>query len=282
MKLNNKMKMIGLTTILATTIGFGGYSILNKDIQLVVNGEEQEISTFKGNVEDMLKENNIKYDGNDIISEKLETKLEDGMKIEVIDVEEVTVREKEEIPFEVEIVEDDSLLKGSTEVKTEGTNGEKELVYKVTYHNGKQVQKDFIEELVSVEVIDKVVKKGTKEEVQVASSRGESSREDKPKENTDKNSGQSASNGDHMRVEATAYTGHSITATGVKPGWGTIAVDPKVIPYGTKVYIPQFDQVFVAQDCGGAIKGNKIDIYMLDATSVKNWGRRSIDIYVLG
>lgn len=78
-----------------------------------------------------------------------------------------------------------------------------------------------------------------------------------------------------MRVVATAYTGHSITATGTKPKWGTIAVDPKVIPYGTKVYIPQFDMVFTAEDCGGAIKGNKIDIYMNDSkqfiTGKKNY-----------
>ena len=57
-----------------------------------------------------------------------------------------------------------------------------------------------------------------------------------------------------MKVVATAYAGDTITATGTKPKWGTIAVDPRVIPYGTKVYIPQFNMTFVAEDCGGAIK----------------------------
>jgi 3D (Asp-Asp-Asp) domain-containing protein len=74
-----------------------------------------------------------------------------------------------------------------------------------------------------------------------------------------------------MTVVATAYTGDTITSTGTTPKWGTIAVDPTVIPYGTKVYIPQFDKVFIAEDCGGAIKGNKIDIFMNDSDSVNNW-----------
>ena len=65
-----------------------------------------------------------------------------------------------------------------------------------------------------------------------------------------------------MNVVATAYTGYSTTSTGQKPVWGTIAVDPKVIPYGTKVYIPQFGRTFIANNTGGAIKGNKIDIFM--------------------
>ena len=85
-----------------------------------------------------------------------------------------------------------------------------------------------------------------------------------------------------MTVVATAYTGDTITSTGTTPKWGTIAVDPTVIPYGTKVYIPQFDKVFIAEDCGGAIKGNKIDIFMNDSDSVNNWGRRTIDIQILG
>jgi 3D (Asp-Asp-Asp) domain-containing protein len=84
-----------------------------------------------------------------------------------------------------------------------------------------------------------------------------------------------------MSVEASAYTGHGITSTGTKPKWGTIAVDPSVIPYGTKVYIPQFNKTFIAEDCGGAIKGNKIDIYMNDELSCHNFGRKVIDIYIV-
>ena len=89
-------------------------------------------------------------------------------------------------------------------------------------------------------------------------------------------------NSKHMRVGATAYTNDPITSTGTKPTEGrTIAVDPKIIPYGTKVYIPQFDRVFIAEDCGSAIKGNRIDIYMDDYDRCMEFGFRDIDIYIL-
>ena len=89
------------------------------------------------------------------------------------------------------------------------------------------------------------------------------STDDTYKENKETTKSNTNTNRKHMSVVATAYTGDGITSTGTKPKWGTIAVDPSVIPYGTKVYIPQFGQTFIAEDCGGAIKGNKIDIYIL-------------------
>jgi 3D (Asp-Asp-Asp) domain-containing protein len=105
--------------------------------------------------------------------------------------------------------------------------------------------------------------------------------------NTDSNNNGSNNNASSqekitINAVATAYTGYGTTSTGQKPVWGTIAVDPKVIPYGTKVYIPQFNQVFIANNCGGAIKGNKIDIFMNTRQECSNWGRRTIEIQILG
>lgn len=88
--------------------------------------------------------------------------------------------------------------------------------------------------------------------------------------------------GKRMQVGATAYCNDPITATGTKPQVGrTIAVDPRVIPYGTRVYIPQFDKIFIAEDCGSAIKGKRIDIYMQDYDTCMEWGFKTIDIYIL-
>jgi 3D (Asp-Asp-Asp) domain-containing protein len=70
------------------------------------------------------------------------------------------------------------------------------------------------------------------------------------------------------------------TASGAMPQAGrTIAVDPKVIPLGTKVLIN--GQTYVAEDTGSAIKGNKIDIYQDSHSSALNWGRRTVDIYLV-
>ena len=85
-----------------------------------------------------------------------------------------------------------------------------------------------------------------------------------------------------MKVVATAYAGDTITSTGTTPRWGVIAVDPRVIPYGTKVYIKELDKVFTAEDCGGAIKGNTIDIFMTTEAQCNNWGIRNITIEILG
>ena len=88
--------------------------------------------------------------------------------------------------------------------------------------------------------------------------------------------------GTHMVVGATAYCNDPITYMGTIPKVEyTIAVDPAVIPLGSRVYIPQFNKVFIAEDTGSAIKGNRIDIYMKDYDTCMEWGIKYIDIYIL-
>jgi len=96
-------------------------------------------------------------------------------------------------------------------------------------------------------------------------------------------------NGTHMNVTATAYypsndgmEGGFRTSCGmaVEPYY-TIAVDPRVIPYHSEIYIPSLDMYGCALDCGGAIKGNIIDIAMSNSSECNNWGRRNIEIVIL-
>lgn len=280
MKINNKkLKVSALAGILSIGVLSGIYALLQKDVTLVVKGEEKQIVTFKSNVEDLLKEQGVKFDSNDIISEDLNSRLKDGMSIEVVDVVIETIKESKSINYGVEFIEDSNLVKGTTMVSQDGVNGVNNLVYTLTYHNDQLIEKKFIEESVTVEPQNKIVKKGTKNEVQIASSRGASSRTNITRLSMTNNN---VSNNKHMRVIATAYSGDSITSTGTTPKWGTIAVDPSIIPYGTRVYIPQFDMTFIAEDTGSAIRGNKIDIFMPDASRVSNWGRKTIDIYIVG
>lgn len=89
--------------------------------------------------------------------------------------------------------------------------------------------------------------------------------------------------GKRMSVKATAYADDPITYTGAIPKVGyTIAVDPSIIPLGTRVYIPKFDRVFIAEDTGSAIKGHRIDIFMATEDDCVQWGIQDIDIYILG
>ena len=87
-----------------------------------------------------------------------------------------------------------------------------------------------------------------------------------------------------MQVKSTAYTsneGGSLTFTGDRCKWGVIAVDPKVIPLHSKVYIPEFNMIFEALDTGSAIKNNKVDIFMNSYQQAINWGIKNITIYIL-
>ena len=85
-----------------------------------------------------------------------------------------------------------------------------------------------------------------------------------------------------MEVNASAYYGDTITSTGAIPKpYHTLAVDPKVIPYGSKVYIPSFNKIFIAEDCGSAIKGKKIDIFLPTRDDCIDFGRRDIKIFIL-
>ena len=266
--LNRKIKSIMLSGLLSMGIVTANYVTFNKEVVLVVDGQEIEVNSFQPDVQGVLEENEIDYDSNDIISEDLDTSLEDGMKIEVKQVEKKTITETEDIPYDIVVNKDSSLLKGKTEVSQKGKTGTKELIYEAIYQDGELVSKTLVEENTIENAKDKIIKKGTKEKEKVNS-------------NSEKTSIENNNLGKKMTVSATAYSGDGITATGTVPKWGTIAVDPNVIPYGTKVYIPQFNKYFIAEDCGGGIKGNKIDIFMNSESQCTSWGKRTIDIYIV-
>lgn len=88
-----------------------------------------------------------------------------------------------------------------------------------------------------------------------------------------------------LEMEASAYLpsdgdGNGITASGLPATHGVVAVDPDVIPLGTKVYIPGYG-VAIAADTGGMIEGYMIDLCMEDYWSAIQFGRRDIDVYIL-
>lgn len=83
-----------------------------------------------------------------------------------------------------------------------------------------------------------------------------------------------------LTVRSTAYCYGSRTATGTRPRKGTIAVDPRVIPLGTKLFIPGYGYG-IAEDTGGAVKGNFIDVYFPSRQAALNWGRRTVKIKIV-
>lgn len=80
-----------------------------------------------------------------------------------------------------------------------------------------------------------------------------------------------------LTVTATGYTGGGRTATGAPTGWGVVAVDPGVIPLGTRMSIPGYGEG-VAADTGGAIQGSTIDLWFPTVAQANAWGRRTVTI----
>lgn len=88
-----------------------------------------------------------------------------------------------------------------------------------------------------------------------------------------------------MTMEATAYLpsdggGYGITATGIPATYGVAAVDPAIIPLGSRLYIPGYGEA-IAADTGGAIYGYRIDLCMESYSEAMNFGRRDVTVYIL-
>lgn len=175
--------------------------------------------------------------------------------------------ETETIAKKVVYQDDPEIEAGEEKILEEGKDGKKTKIYKVTYSkDGKEYER----ELLSVETIpakDKKISRGTKIVWKAL----------------DTNDGQ-IRYWKKMRVYATHYDSRckgcdEWTAIGMRAGKGVIAVDPKVIPLRSKLYIPGYGMA-VAGDTGGAIKGNIIDLGFEDARTA-GWSARFIDIYLL-
>lgn len=279
-------------------------------IELTADGAIQSFMTPEKTVEDFLKVENIALGEADKISVSLEDPITREMAIKIIRVTSELVEETQSIEFAVEEKRDPSLLKGKTQVKQEGVQGQRKIVKERTYEDGELVSEVEVSNEVAVEAKDKIIAIGTQvpvvvEKPQPAKSTVSSSgtTASSPKTNTVRyevgkkpsKSSIYASRGGAVpselsysrsfRVEATAYSGHTITATGTKPvrnpgGWSTIAVDRTVIPLGTKVYVENYGYA-IAEDVGGAIKGNIIDLFLNSSSETRSWGRRHVTIYIL-
>ena len=256
------------------------------NIQLQVDGKITNVATTAPNVGEMLKTEGIKLSEEDKIIPSVEQPIKPSLKIEVVRVTSKVGKEVQNLDFTTVVKKDSDLKEGSKKVVQEGATGQKEIQYKIVYENGKEVSKQKVSEKVVQQPRDKVVAMGTKKTVpvgtgkSVALSRG----------------GMSYSK--QIRMKATAYTSSyndtgkrpgddafGITATGtrakrVSGGYSTVAVDPSVIPLGTKLYVEGYGFA-IAEDTGGAIKGNRIDLYLNSDSEVNNFGVRYLNVYVL-
>ncbi|KLU62074.1 cell wall-binding protein YocH precursor [Peptococcaceae bacterium CEB3] len=166
------------------------------------------------------------------------------------------------LPVPVEYRETRALPPGMKEILAEGSQGTERRVFKVVRTAGR-VRQTVVEESVLAQPQKRVILQNSKtvpgEPADVARLRVTRA----------------------FTVEATAYTyTGNPTASGVYPHRGLIAVDPRVIPMGSRVYVEGYGYA-VAADTGGAILGKRIDLFFPSERECIDWGRRPIKIYLL-
>jgi len=238
-----------------------------KEITLAHGMETQIIYTTLDTVEELLTERKVPLGEENLLLIPLSDPLEEGMTIEVIPkvYEEVTVAA--EVPFGIEEKASVNMERGRTRTIKEGEPGLKETVYKVLKHKGEVLEQVKVGENIVKKPVNKVVEYGTIASIQT--SRGENFRYSRV-----------------IHATATAYSIKGRTATGRQTARGVVAVDPSVIPLGSRLYIQSANGKFVygyaiAADTGGSIKGNKVDLYMDTRNECLSFGVQPVQVYVL-
>ena len=258
--------------------------VRNQLIYINNGGQTMVTNSYGETVGELLERINLSLKGDDAIDVALETMTYDGMELNIDRWTTSTEFVYEEVPFETEYVQTNKMIKGDEKVTTEGINGELKHTTQITYFNGQEVSREVIATEQTVAPVNQVIKQGTFE-----AEKGKLTIGDGVIVTAD---GEVYTYTHTMKAKATAYT-HTdagcdmITATGTTVHWGTVAVDPRQIPYGTKMFIVSNDGKYVyglsaAEDCGGSIKGNRIDLYMPTTKQCFAFGMRNCTIYFLG
>ena len=172
----------------------------------------------------------------------------------------------EEIPFETKYTQDPSLEMGKEIVEVEGELGQAQTTITYTYFQNELYETE-TETITLKPAVDRIVRQGT---LLVP----------KTLETPEGNISylQKLENFWATSYDSTCRGCNTVTATGMKQGYGVVAVDPNVIPLYTKLYIPGYGEA-IAGDVGGAVKGNKIDLGY--DSLMGQWSARYVDVYIL-
>ncbi|MCI1944913.1 3D domain-containing protein [Clostridium luticellarii] len=250
------------------------------EVEVAVDGKKFNIKSAEDNVRNLLKSENIKTSTLDKVYPSKNHSVKKGMKIVVTRVKVKNVKESRPIEYETVLRQDTQIKYGTRKLLQEGQKGEKETVTRIIYEDGKEVSRKIVKEIIKRKPVQKVVAVGTL-------TSGNLSR------------GGSLNYAQSIKMRATAYTA-DYQSTGKRPGdpafgitasgtvarrntgnYSSIAVDPRVIPLGTKLYVEGYGYA-IAEDTGGAIKGNRVDLFFNSGSEANNWGVKWVNVYVIG
>ncbi len=248
-------------------------------IKLIADGENQEICVPVGTVENALKSIGFTISPEDIVNVDIMSQVYDGMEISIGRVTYREFSKIEDIPFKTIVKKSHLLDNSQRQVSAQGKKGEKEIFVKETLVDGKVVNSEEISSRIVCEPMDEVIIEGTKKlsvkkDIQNVLST--------PSQNF------SIKGSKVVSGSATAYTASrgARTSTGAIPTQGvTVAVNPRIIPYGKKLSIKTTDGKLiwrgVAQDTGGALRSGSavVDIFMNSKADCMRFGRKRVNVY---
>lgn len=250
-------------------------------------GQLQQVSSYGETVEELLYRLGIVLSGEYIVSLPLDTQTYDGMQISVDHLVEHEETYTTEIPYEISYCFDATMPAGQTEIVTPGVAGQMLCTDTVIYKNTQEQSRTNLRQTVLEQPVDQIVVQGTGARVGQVN--------DQPIIGDGVillPTGEVLTYTNTKQFVATAYTKtddgcDETTATGSQVHKGVVAVDPTVIPYGTRMFIVTNDGAYVyglstAEDCGGAIIGDRLDLYFETDAECWDFGIRDCTVYFLG
>ena len=244
------------------------------------NGVVKTYKTSCKTVKELLSDLKIKVDDDDIVIPDLDTELKSEGKISIIKVDVKVIEKEVEAPFKTIKKKNKELTHKQSKILIQGVNGKNKVKCKEYYAGDKLIKEEVIHVETIVKPIDQVFEEGTKDVF--TNNRG-----DFTARKAIKMVATAYEAGPRSTGKSPGDKGYGITASGARAKRGTVAVDPRVIPLGTKLYVKSLtpgvpDYGFaIAQDTGGAIKGNKIDLFMDTVWECLQFGRRPVMVYIL-
>ena len=256
----------------------------SQTIHLNHYGQEMEVTSLGETVEALLTRLNLPWGEGDEISAPLDQQTFDGMELTVSSVIQKEQVYTGTVPFETVYRDDAALPAGETAVITEGVNGTSTCTALVTYINGEETERVIVSEKVTEAPVSEVVAVGIGEAAAAASQMpiiGENT--------ITLPTGEVLPYTKVITSLATAYCDKGLTATGTQARVGAIAVDPRRIPYGTRLFIMSNDGEYIygiatAEDTGSRkhIVGTRIDLHFDTKWECIQFGARDCQVYFLG
>lgn len=258
-------------------------------VNVDVYGTMYILKTNGGTVQDALDKVGVEINEHDYVNYELDEKLTPNMVIDVTKVDITTEQQSVELPYSSEVVYSDTLAAGTEKITTKGCNGVKTVTFSHKSVDGKVVSSEIVDETVTVEPVNEVKTIGTKVPTAytVSNTKYISSLTPSSDFALDAN-GVPTSYSRVITGKASAYSGGTRTSTGKKPQTGYVAVNPKVIPYGSRLFIRCTDGSYiygyaVAADTGSFIHSTNrvVDLYFSTRGECIRFGVRNVEIYVL-